>query len=449
MTTSDLRLSLAAALTAVRRLRTSNIGRVSFMHRSRLRSTACRDGLIFWRPIGLLAVMASVCGAAALSGACIVNNAPATPDGGAVTPGADGGSDARPGSAGALGFTPSNVDLSGIDLTKVGDFVVDAVACSINTDNLLASCGNAFDAVGFKLAKQSDGSTVAVYVAKSITIRAGKDLNVVGSHPLVFIALDTITITGSLSASSREDVAEAGGQVSKVSGKGAGPGGGGAPMDLQAGGGGSYCGVGGAGAAESGATAPGGPTYGSASIAPLLAGSEGGKKGLTGGAGGGAVQLVAGTSITIEASGVVSAGAGGGGLGGIGGQGANAGGSGGAILLEAPAVTMAGTLAANGGGGGGAALGGGEGGKNATPNATPAAGGASFSPGGAGSGAASIKGVDGTFTPHTGTGAGAGAGAGGGGAGRIRINTTSGAATLTGVLSPAVSTPCATQGTLQ
>ena len=41
------------------------------------------------------------------------------------------------------------------------------------------------------------------------------------------------------------------------------------------------------------------------------------------------------------------------------------------------------------------------------------------------------------------------AGAGGGGAGRIRINTKSGQAVITGKVSPATTTPCATQGTLR
>ena len=50
---------------------------------------------------------------------------------------------------GPLPFTPSNVDLSGIDLTKVGDFVVDG-DCAIDTDSNLASCGD--DAEG-KLAR--------------------------------------------------------------------------------------------------------------------------------------------------------------------------------------------------------------------------------------------------------------------------------------------------------
>jgi len=41
-----------------------------------------------------------------------------------------------------------------------------------------------------------------------------------------------------------------------------------------------------------------------------------------------------------------------------------------------------------------------------------------------------------------------GSGGGGGGAGRIRINTKSSQATVSGVVSPATSTPCVTQGTV-
>ena len=80
---------------------------------------------------------------------------------------------------------------------------------------------------------------------------------------------------------------------------------------------------------------------------------------------------------------------------------------------------------------------------NATPNAIAAAGGKAGvgpSSGGSGSAAASVNGMAGAFT------AGNAAGGGGGGAGRIRINTSSGQATLSGTLSPAASTACATQG---
>ena len=394
--------------------------------------------------------------------ACSATSTSVTPaDGGIANPvdggqpSADGGVSGVDGSVkNPLGFTPSNVDLSGIDLSKVGDFVVDG-QCTIDTDVNLASCGDGAGVLAFKIATQSDGSKVAVYVAKSITILPTMSLTATGSLPLVFIALDKATISGAFNANSREDVGNAGGQTQKtVNAKGAGPGGGGAGTGTAGAGGGSYCGAGGAGAAESGAASPVGMTYGTPTITPLTGGSSGGT-GQPGGAGsgGGGVQLVAGTSITIDSTGLIHVGAGGGTFGGISTQEAGGGGSGGSILLESPLVTIAGTLAANGGGGGagtasdvGAAPPLDPGGANASPNATPAAGGKSGvgpSSGGNGSAAATANGTAGMFT------AGNSAGGGGGGAGRIRINTTSGAATLSGTLSPASTTPCATQGKLQ
>ena len=420
-------------------------------------SPASLLGLASRRPMSLLVIMATVCGTAALAG-CTVNNATAGVDAGPGTPDG-GGADAPPGdgtASGPLAFTPSNVDLSGIDLTKVGDFVVDAVGCSVNTDGNLASCGDGAGVLGFKLATQSDGSKVGVYVARSMTILAGKSLTVEGSHPLVFIALDTITIAGSLNGNSRSEVGIAGGQSRQGQtpqrAKGAGPGGGGAGTDLTASGGGSYCGIGGAGGAESGPAASGGAAYGNAEITPLAAGSAGGD---IGGAGGGAIQLVAGNAIAIAATGVVQAGGGGGGFGGIRTQNAAGGGSGGSILLESLAVTVDGTLAANGGGAGAGTSNGvgapppeDPGGADSTANATPAAGGKKGvgpSSGGDGSAGTAVNGTAGSFTAVDNNAAGGG----GGGAGRIRINTKSGKATLSGVISPATSTSCATQGAVR
>ena len=407
------------------------------------------------RVTGLVALVAGVCGAGVFGGACSSTSTNAGADGGPVVTGpdaSDGSVSTVDGGNGPLGFALSNVDLSGIDLSKVGDFIVDD-ACTVNTDINLASCGDGANVLGFKVATQSDGTKVGVYVARSMTIPAGKSLTVEGSLPLVFIALETISIGGSLDGSSREDVGIAGGQTQKTKRtKGAGVGGGGAGTAVAASGGGSYCGIGGAGGAESGAVTPGGVAYGTPEISPLAPGSSGGAADGSGGSGGGAIQLVAGTSITIEATGAVAVGAGGGGFGGISGQEANGGGSGGAILIESLAVTVAGTLAANGGGGGagtssdvGAAPPLDPGGANATPNATPAAGGKAGvgpSSGGNGSAAASVDGTAGAFT------AGNAAGGGGGGAGRIRINTKSAQATLSGTLSPSASTACATQGTV-
>ena len=413
------------------------------------------------RGLGLVALVASTFGAGVMGAACTVNSTGATADGGPATSEGGASDSSSPpidaaGNNGPLAFAPSNVDLSGIDLTKVGDFVVDNDACTINTESSLASCGEGGGGVlGFKIATQADGSKVAVYVAKSMTILAGKKLTIEGSRPLVFIALDTITIEGALNGNGKGDVAIAGGQeVKTFRTKGAGPGGGGSGTATAGGGGGSYCGVGGAGAAESGTPSPVGAAYGTPEITPLVGGSSGGAGDLgSAGSGGGAIQLVAGTSIAVTGTGLIHVGAGGGTFGGISGQEANGGGSGGSILLESLAVTVAGTLAANGGGGGagtssdvGSAPPLDPGGADSTANASPAAGGKSVngpSAGGSGSAAASVNGSAGSFT------AGNSGGGGGGGSGRIRINTKSANATLSGQLSPAASTPCTTQGAVR
>ena len=60
----------------------------------------------------------------------------------------------------------------------------------------LASCGDGANVLGFKIATQSDGSHVPVYVAKSMNVLAGKNLTISGAKPFVFIALDTIVISG-------------------------------------------------------------------------------------------------------------------------------------------------------------------------------------------------------------------------------------------------------------
>jgi hypothetical protein len=355
------------------------------------------------------------------------------------------------GTSNALAIVPSNVALTGMDLSKIGDFVVNDAACTIDTSSNLASCGDGANVLAFMIAKQTDGSEVALYVAKSMNILAGKNLTVTGPRPFVFVALDTIRISGTLNANSKGDVPIGGGsEVTTQNSVGSGPGGGNAGTATVAPGGGSYCGKGGGGAPETGSASNGGAVYGSPSIVPLVGGSSGGSGSASAGSGGGAVQLVAGTSITIDAGGYVQVGGGGGGFGGISGQEAGAGGSGGSLLLESTSINVAGTLAANGGGGGaGTSADVGSpapldpGGANSTPNATAAAGGKSGvgpSSGGNGSAGASIDGTAGAFT------SGNSGGGGGGGAGRIRLNTKSGVATVTGTLSPAASTPCVTQG---
>jgi hypothetical protein len=220
-------------------------------------------------------------------------------------------------------------------------------------------------------------------------------------------------------------------------------------------GGGSFCGAGGQGGSSAPPVPAGGSTYGTANLIPLVAGSNGytalgDDYFLFGSKGGGAIEIVAGQSITVGLFGHIHAG----------GQGGTyetaGGGSGGAILLEAPTVIIHGTLAANGGGGIGIGnLDGWSNGADGNPSAQPALGGVDgldggTATGGIGSAGTTVNGGNGGPPDPNGTGAGSG----GGGAGRIRINTASGSATIddgdggTSNVSPALSTPCATQGTL-
>jgi hypothetical protein len=122
------------------------------------------------------------------------------------------------------------------------------------------------------------------------------------------------------------------------------------------------------------------------------------------------------------------------------------GGSGGAILLEAPTVTVRGVLAANGAGGSG--FYGDQ--QDGLPSDQPAVGARQDTLGRrAGQGAAGAIAQGGNAQLPTNS---LSAGGGGGGAGRIRINTGCGG-TLTvsasSVVSPAESTGCFTKGGLQ
>jgi hypothetical protein len=328
---------------------------------------------------------------------------------------------------GALGFVASNLPPKDVpsNLLDAGDG--GAPAATITT-----TCSNCLPVMPVTIS-QNDGSPADLYVLSSLTVDTTATLSFTGPNPVIIAVLGTAGIFGTVSVSANQTAAVAGGFSS---GPNPGPGGGQTGIgaySLSGGGGGGYCGGGGAGWALGGSNAPGGPTYGNATITPLLGGSAaGGEAGsATGGGGGGAIQIVAGTSITVGPEGVVTAGGGGG-------EGSNqgGGGSGGAILLEAPSVTITGNLAANGGGGGPA-------GANGSGNATAASGGldgAGHLVGGSGSAGTTLPGGAGL------TNSDAAEAGGGGGAGRIRINTASGSATITGVVSPAPTSSCVSQG---
>jgi hypothetical protein len=352
---------------------------------------------------------------------------------------------------GPLGFTPSNVDLSGIDLSSVGDLVVEAPGCTLNTEFRQAYCGVAHGAA-FKVVTQPGGPSLGVYVARNVIVRAGAVLGAHDTYGLGLVALEAIQIEGGITVTPSTSGQSAGGAMPSLSDwTGTGPGGGPAGATLVAASGASYCGKGGKGGIRAGGLQPAftASTYGNETLVPLLGGSAGGSGGaLPGGSGGGVVQLVAGTSITVAAGGYVTAGGGGGPYGGAAqGQNGSGAGSGGAILIEAPSVDIAGALAANGGGGGPSgttAMT--SNGSDGQPSDQAASGGTvspGMAPGGAGGAGSDISGHDGATATTDDKASG-----GGGGVGRIRINTRGGAATISGVVSPSLG-GCATQGVLR
>ncbi len=348
------------------------------------------------------------------------SSAPVAPTGSAP----DGEVEPLEASSGPFGFSPTNFNLA---------VLVDGGADAGSADVTISSnCTNCLGPA--TTTKLSDGTPVDLYLLNSLEIDPTAGLTLTGARPIVLAILTTATINGQISVAASGGTPGPGGFAPSNPGPGAGVVGFSGGYSASNGGGGSYCGAGGKGGASTGPQAPGGPTYGTAAIQSLVGGSAGGPGpyGDPGGAGGGAIEIVAGTSIDVGSLGSINAGGGG--------VSASAGGSGGAILLEAPAVIVAGNLAANGGGG---SFGSGfsQAGGNGAPSSTPAAG---VFTGGNGSAGAAITGSDGQLDDGGGS-----QGAGGGGAGWIRIDTSSGSATITGTVSPSLATPCATQSKLQ
>jgi len=205
-------------------------------------------------------------------------------------------------------------------------------------------------------AQLGGGPELAILEVGDLTVTG--TLRVVGGRPLVIIAKTTISVA-QLDASATKQTPGGGGYPPRM-GSGAGGDGAASGNADSGGGGGGYGTAGGAGQA-SGAAAAGtaGAVYGTADLATLDGGSGGGTTAPTctghpPGAGGGAIQLYAGTSITITGS--IHAN-GGGGAGGhncsnVGMSGAG-GGAGGAIYLQTPQLLGSGLVLAQGGGGGG------------------------------------------------------------------------------------------------
>ncbi|MDB4954798.1 MAG: hypothetical protein JWO36_2367 [Myxococcales bacterium] len=320
-----------------------------------------------------------------------------------------------------------------------------------------------------QIVTQTNGPDLCVLAGTTISVSSA--FVAIGSRPLVLVATDSLTVSNTLDVSStiqprrKGAGANANGCVSTgmVGTSDMGGGGGGA--------GGSFGTVGGNGGIGDtnnnfppAGVAPGGVAAAAQTPQHLRGGCPGGKggdgddpgmnpnasPGGPAGDSGGAVALIAHNSITIP-GGVYASGAGGEATPGLSGsnncgltnggfeQGGGGAGAGGMIVIDAPAITIAGRVVANGGAGagGGGCQGGTSGGDGTTAswNARAAAG-----TGGANAGGNAGNGAQGTAIGMTtnlnGADNGAGAGGGAGGLGVVWIE---GALTGGTMMSPAPS----------
>jgi hypothetical protein len=108
--------------------------------------------------ISLVTLFAAV-GAVACSSSTNGSSSGAVVDAGGGDDASDAGTDSP--TSNALGFKPSNVDLSGIDLSKITD-ETSAGTCEIRVG--ISSC---FNNAAMATVTQSDGSKLAVFVVKS------------------------------------------------------------------------------------------------------------------------------------------------------------------------------------------------------------------------------------------------------------------------------------------
>ena len=279
---------------------------------------------------------------------------------------------------------------------------------------------------GSKRSIEMIGNTsVCVIAADTITLGQGVTVAVNGARPLVLVGVTSITITGSIDASSYDTtVGPAGNAMDCATGvdgaSDAAGGGGGAGGTF-----GTLGGAGGAGAA--GATMAGKPPTAASPPSPVLRGGCRGGAGaagvspVPGGSGGGALFLVSRGTITID--GILDVSGGGGEGGNAPRGGGSGGGSGGMIVFHADTLNVNGSarIYANGGGGGGGAGtndSGDDGDDPLPPNITsPALGGQSVTAGRSQGG----NGAAGTTGATAGMQGNNGGGGGGGGAGQIRV----------------------------
>jgi hypothetical protein len=298
------------------------------------------------------------------------------------------------------------------------------------------------DTSGLCVAYSKGGGTYCVIAGMDLAVA---NVRVTGSKPLVMIATNALSITGTLDVASHTATASRGaGTDPATCDYGIPPNSGNNP-ETRGGAGGSFGGSGGRGGLRNGqqpATDSGVPGA-RATINPpalLRGGCRGqsgfGAGGAVGGFGGGAVYLIAGVVINLTSTGAVNA-SGAGGNGGATaatfGRGGAGGGAGGMIVLEAPTVNVVGKVFADGGGGGEGGGGNNPGNYGYESDGTARAQGGNGNAGNGGDGGAGSYGtmLDGVDGNNNGVDSGGG---GGGGAGVIWIHGPAGS--QTGVISP-------------
>ncbi|HEY0483091.1 MAG TPA: hypothetical protein VGD37_36470 [Kofleriaceae bacterium] len=291
----------------------------------------------------------------------------------------------------------------------------------------------------------TDGSPIAVLSVGQLASSAGTRLAVIGPRPLLIVSWSSIVLDGVIDAGSHLGVTDATAHIAQTVQFGAGanqrcdPGAGHEGGDAPAtggsggGGGGGLHAAGGAGG-RGGSTGSGSGGAGGQAAAPAAApgfhgGCPGGNSGVAGGvaklpaspasralggAGGGALRLVARDAIEVRGS-ISANGAGGAGAPLRSACGGGGGGAGGYLGFEAPIVQLGGSITANGGGGAGGGdvdLPGNDGADGAVSTQAAPGGGLASSgcgaAGGPGAAAAVLAGADAASTSCNGGGGGGG-----------------------------------------
>lgn len=350
-------------------------------------------------------------------------------------------SDGPPCVGAQVGFPILNMDDCD-PLPPAGSLMLDAPGnYTLNTDSgLLTDPSLNETMLDFTVVPQTNGPDLFVTTATDVQVGSETTVLMRGQRPFVLVSTGGMTIAGNLYATGREERSGPGGNWD-VSCLGTGRGQDGVLQNDEngnsgggGGGGGGFGDDGGDGAKideenEGGLETAGGLASVNTELVPLRGGCAGGAGGNIGGGlaggGGGAIQLVAADTITLN--GRISTSGGGGVRVTASESGGAGGGSGGGVLIQANTLTDRGIITVNGGGGGEGSRGGsnsdsGNNGYRTVEGPAPGGNGVSFGGNGGVGGTVDSSAGNGTEGFNN-NGNAAGGGGGGGAGGRVVINT--------------------------